>query len=117
MCTCGCYDCGSCNPELQTMVQCECCGKFVHRYDFCEQTGRCPDCEDDGMFRCAECDAWLNDDMGTCPVCGTVYTMKCLVCGGMVDAEDADGDGWKEYEGEYLCPDCLNKMKEFIAKP
>lgn len=62
MCTCGCYDCGSCNPYLQEMVQCECCGKYVHRYEFCEQTGRCPDCEEASMVQCEVCEKWFHDD-------------------------------------------------------
>lgn len=64
MCTCGCYDCGSCYPYLQEMVQCKCCGKYVHRYDFCEQTGRCPDCEEASMVQCEVCEKWFCDNGG-----------------------------------------------------
>lgn len=63
-CSCGCYDCGDCHPELQELVQCECCGKYVHRYEFCEQTGRCPDCEDASMIQCEVCGKWFSDNTG-----------------------------------------------------
>lgn len=63
-CDCGCDDCETCHPELQEFVECECCGAQVHRYEYCEQTRRCPDCEAASMIQCEVCGKWFADNTG-----------------------------------------------------
>ena len=65
-CLCGALDCPDCHPELQRLIECDCCGKAFPRWMNWE--------EKDGYTLCEEC----------------VEKVHCEVCGGWFDSDEVD---------------------------
>ncbi len=59
-CGCGSTDCAECFPELQEIVECECCGREVRRWALCEGD-LCEDCSSAVMRSCHWCGEWHPD--------------------------------------------------------
>lgn len=57
-CYCGAEDCPECHPELQSLAECDCCGKAVPLWALSGDL--CPECEN--MEKCPECGEWYDAD-------------------------------------------------------
>lgn len=74
-CLCGAFDCPHCHPELQQLVECDCCGKELPLWmDLVSSDGYtlCEECAE--KIRCEECGEWFYSDEvdnGICKRCQT----------------------------------------------
>lgn len=87
----------------------------------CESTGDwyCPDCRDESLFQCADCDRWYPCDEAiqvhdgwrstkeVCESCATEYGTYCCSCDGFHEFDDlirtVDA-------GRYYCEDCTDEL-------
>lgn len=73
LCLCGALDCPHCYPELQEIIECDCCGaEFPRWMNWEDRNGHilCEECAD--KVQCEECGEWFDSDEvdnGICKGC------------------------------------------------